>query len=321
MESIQNLKRRIKGVQNIGQITKAMELVAATKMRKAQEIALDSRPYAYAALEILASLSRIQDVPLPELLQGREVRKTLYVLITSDKGLAGSFNSAVIRTFEKHIDVGHRTSDIGTGGARDSKSEGRVFLAIGQKAKQYLERRKLPVVQSFVRAGDFTERHESDPIAEFIIDGYAKGEWDEVVAFSTIFVTALRQDVMVRQLLPVSFDKIRETAEELIPRAGRYSDYLDLDIFSFENGVEYIIEPSPREVLEKLAPELLKVRLYHWLMEANASEHSARRMAMKNASDNASDLSETLNVEYNKSRQAGITNQIIEVTSGAQTLT
>ena len=312
MESIQNLKRRIKGVQNIGQITKAMELVAATKMRKSQEIALDSRPYAYAALEILASLSRLQDVPLPALLRGREVKKMLYVLVTSDKGLAGSFNSAVIRTFEKAMG-----QQIEIQGLRSEAS----FLAIGQKAKQYLERRKLPIVQSFVRAGDFTERHESDPIAEFIIDGYTKGDWDEVIAFSTVFVTALRQDVISRQLLPVSFEKIRETAEELIPRAGRYSDYLDLDIFSFENGVEYIIEPSPREVLEKLAPELLKVRLYHWLMEANASEHSARRMAMKNASDNASDLSETLNVEYNKSRQAGITNQIIEITSGSQALT
>jgi F-type H+-transporting ATPase subunit gamma len=109
---------------------------------------------------------------------------------------------------------------------------------------------------------------------------------------------------------------MRETAEELIPRAGRYSHYLDIDAFSFENGVDYIIEPSPREVLEKLAPELLKIRLYDWIMESNASEHSARRVAMKNASENANELSENLSVEYNKSRQASITNQIIEVTSG-----
>ncbi len=312
MESIQNLKRRIKGVQNIGQITKAMELVAATKMRKAQEVALDSRPYAYAALEILATLSKLEDVPMPDLLQERAVKKTLYVLVTSDKGLAGSFNSSVIRAFEKFWDAKMRET-----GAEMHEAE---FVAIGQKAKQYLERRKLKMVHSFVRTGDFTERSESDPIASFLMHGYEKGHWDQVTAFSTTFVTALRQDVMVRQLLPVSFDKIRATAEELIPRAGRYSHYLDQEAFSFANGVEYIIEPSPRDVLERLAPELLKIRLYHWLMEANASEHSARRMAMKSASDNAGDLSGRLNIEYNKSRQAGITRELTEISAGAEAL-
>ena len=139
-----------------------------------------------------------------------------------------------------------------------------------------------------------------------------------MIVFSTVFVTALRQDVVSRQLLPVMFESLKETAEELIPRAGRYSNYLDAEAFSFENSVEYIIEPSPKEVLGRLAPELLKIRLYEILMEANASEHSARRMAMKSASDNAGELSQNLSVEYNKSRQAGITAQIIEITSGAQ---
>ena len=315
MESIQNLKRRIKGVQNIGQITKAMEMVAATKMRKAQEVALDSRPYAYAALEILATLSKLENVPLPELMQAREVKKTLFVLVTSDKGLAGSFNGSVIRRFEKYI------ASVATQGealAAAAKASPWSFVAIGQKSKQYLERQKLPVVQSFVRAGDFTKRSESDPVAEFLIAGYRKGDWDEIMVFSTLFVTALRQDVIQRQLLPVSFENLKETAEELIPRAGRYSHYIDPDAYSFTNGVEYIIEPSPREVLDHLAPELLKIRLYDWLMEANASEHSARRMAMKSASDNAGELSQNLSVEYNKSRQAAITSQIIEITSGAQ---
>lgn len=310
MESIQNLKRRIKGVQNIGQITKAMELVAATKMRKSQEIALGSRPYAYAALEILGTLSKLEGVTMPELMKMREVKRTLIVMITSDKGLAGSFNSAVIRNFEKFMKAEHV----------DCADGHHAFVAIGQKSKQYFERRGFPIARSFLRAGDFTERSESDPIASFLIDGYLKGDWDEIMVFSTTFVTALRQDVIVRQLLPVSFEKIRETAEELVPRAGRYSQYIDVDSFSSDGDVEYIIEPSAREVLEKLAPELLKIRLYHWLMESNASEHSARRMAMKSASDNASELSENLSVEYNKSRQANITREIIEVTSGAQSL-
>ncbi len=308
MESLQNIKRRIKGITNIGQITKAMELVAATKMRKSQEVALESRPYAYAALEILATLSKLENVTMPPLMQSREVKKTLFVLITSDKGLAGSFNGAVIRQFEQFMKKEHV----------DCHDGHHAFIAIGQKAKQYLERQKLDIVRSFVRTGDFTERAESDPIAEVLIDGYVRGDWDEVMIFSTLFVTALRQDVMQRQLLPVNFENLKETAEELIPRAGRYSHYIDPDAYSFANGIEYIIEPSPGEVLDKLAPELLKIRLYDWLMESNASEHSARRMAMKSASDNASELSGNLSVEYNKSRQASITREIIEVTSGSQ---
>ena len=228
------------------------------------------------------------------------------MIITSDKGLAGSFNSAVIRAFEKFA----RAENL------DLAAGGYSFIAIGQKARQYLERRRLPVVRSFVRAGDYTERSESDPIAEFLIEGYIKQEWDVVITFSTVFVTALRQDVLRRQLLPISAEMIRATAEELIPRAGRYSEYLDPDSLLSMGGADYLVEPSPQEVLQELAPELLKIRLYHWLMESNASEHSARRLAMKNASDNASELSEKLNLDYNKSRQAAVTNEIIEVTSG-----
>ena len=144
--------------------------------------------------------------------------------------------------------------------------------------------------------------------------------FDEVVVFSTNFITALRQDVLVRQILPISFEKVRESIQILIPEAGRFSQYLDTESFSEEGNVQYVIEPSPEEVLQELSRELLKIRIYHIILEANASEHSARRVAMKNASDNASELSGDLNIVYNKSRQAAITNQIIEVTSGAQAL-
>lgn len=143
-------------------------------------------------------------------------------------------------------------------------------------------------------------------------------EFDSVVGFFTTFVTALRQDAVIRELLPVSYESIKQSIEETIPRAGRYSEYARSESFLSGKEAEYIIEPSPSEVLAELAPKLLKTRIYHLILEANASEHSARRMAMKNASDNAGELSEDLNMEYNKSRQAAITNQIIEITSGAQ---
>lgn len=311
MESAQNLKRRMKSVQNIGQITKAMELVAATKMRRSQELALNSRPYAYTALEILSVISNLKDVSLPEILHERTVEKTAFLIVTSDKGLAGSFNSSVLRKFEQYV----KTNKLDL---RDPKYS---FIAVGQKAKSYLERRGMNVINSFNRVGDFTRMEEIDPISDFLISSYMNHGFDEVVSFSTTFVTALRQEVFVRQILPISFEKIKESVKILIPESGRYSQYLDEEAFSDEKNVDYLIEPSPTEVLKLLARTLLKIRIYHMILEANASEHSARRMAMKNASDNASDVSQDLTVEYNKSRQAAITNQIIEVASGAQALT
>jgi F-type H+-transporting ATPase subunit gamma len=330
MESTQNLKRRIRSVQNIGQITKAMELVAATKMRRAQEFALNSRPYAYTALEILGVIANIReangkDFAMPELLRERtpeeKTGRTAFLIVTSDKGLAGSFNGSVFRKFEQyiranHIDLNERTV------AGDPKYS---FIAVGQKTKSYLEHRGHAVAESFLRVGDSTKIEDVNPISDALIDGYlghdgAAPQFDEVIAFSTQFITALRQDVLVRQILPISFEKIKESIEMLVPEAGRFSQYLNTETFASDKNIEYIIEPSPAVVLEELARELLKIRIYHMILEANASEHSARRVAMKSASDNASELSQNLNIVYNKSRQAAITNQIIEVTSGAQSL-
>jgi len=300
----------MRSVKNIGTITKAMELVAATKMRRSQEFALNSRPYAYAALELLGTLSDMEGVTMPELLKARPIEKTTFLLMTSDKGLAGSFNGSVIRRFEGFTRENHIN-------LRDPQYS---FIAIGQKAKTYLERRGLNVIQSFVRVGDVMKMEEAEPIAEFLIEGYLRHDFDSVTAFFTTFVTALRQDAVAREFLPISYEKIKESIEETIPRAGRYSEYAKSDAFFDGKDREFIIEPKPAEVLAELAPQLLKIRIYHMILEANASEHSARRVAMKNASDNASELSENLNVVYNKQRQAAITSQIIEVTSGAQAL-
>lgn len=307
MASAQNLKRRIKSVTNIGTITKAMELVAATKMRRSQELAIASRPYAYGALELMGILANMKNVPLPEIFVPREIKKTVFVILTSDKGLAGAFNSAVIRKFETYV----REHQI------DLTSDRYEFVAIGQKSKTYLERRKLKIVAQFTRVGDYTRVGEVMPIVDFLAKGYQDHQFDEATIFFTKFESALRQDAMARDLFPVTYETIKHSIEATIPKTGRYSNYKISESFFENKGREYIIEPSPAEVLAELAPKLLETRLYHIVLEANASEHSARRMAMKNASDNANDLSQTLNLEYNKSRQAAITNQIIEVTSGA----
>jgi len=308
-ESLQNIKRRVKGVKNINQITKAMELVAATKMRKSQEIALASRPYAFAALHLLANLARIEGAAEhTPLLAPREVKKRAYVLVTSDKGLAGAFNSNVIRQFQKF------TAAEGI----DFANENNSFIAIGQKAAAYLERETQHLAGQFVRVGDYTSPAEAKPIAKLLIDGYMNGNWDEVIIFSTHFRTALRQDVLERRILPVTLEAIRATAREIIPEHGRFANLTKEE--SNGRAAEYIIEPSAEAILHDLTEHLVMMEVYHLILEANASEHAARRVAMKNASDNAEELADKLNLQYNKSRQAAITREIIEITAGAESL-
>ena len=182
MESLQNIKRHLKGVQNIRQITKAMELVAANKMRRSQEIALASRAYGFAALDLLGTMSRLE-VDLPALLQKRPGAKRAIVVVTSDKGLAGAFNSAVLREYENYISKNNI----------DPQDKSVSFIAVGQKAVNYLERRTHSLAARFVRFGDYTSLEETDPLSQKLVDGFLNGEWDEVIMISTHFRTALRQ--------------------------------------------------------------------------------------------------------------------------------
>jgi F-type H+-transporting ATPase subunit gamma len=328
MESLQNLKRRLKSVQNIGQITKAMELVASTKMRRSQEIALNSRAYAFSALRFLATVSGLEGVKLPALLEKRPVASTLIVVVTSDKGLAGSFNSGVFREFEKFIREKNVNLNGSTsfGSAQDKSltaGSGRYsFVAVGEKSRAYLSRRGVPIARTFIRFGDFTATEETKPLADMMIDGFLSKKWDEVIVFYTYFITALDQKPTRRQIFPIDIEHLKEAALNLIPATGRFAELRSEIPSSFSNGIptEYIVEPSPSAVLEKLVTHLLRMRIYHLILEANASEHAARRVAMKNASDNASELSSDLGLVYNKSRQASITQEITEITAGVEAL-
>jgi len=330
MESPQNIKKRLRSVDNINKITKAMEMVAATKMRKSQEITLSSRPYAFAALDFLATVSNL-DQKLPELFTKRNVKKVLFVLVSSDKGLTGAFNSSVFRKFEQHM-------------KRDEEKyagEEKFYAAVGEKAFNYLLKKRLNVVKKFMQVGDFTTPEQVKPIIDFIVEGYLRGGdekkwpainafssagagWDRVVIISTHFRSALKQEPHIRRVLPVDFNHIKETVRAIIPERGKFADLIKEQQISFipdeKKLNEYLIEPSAKDVLEKLAEHLFFIQIYHLILEANASEHSARRMAMKIASDNASDLGVELNLQYNKSRQSKITTEISEISAGAEAL-
>lgn len=297
MDSIQQIKLRLRSVKNIGQITKAMERVAAVKMRKSQQIALRTRPYAFKALELLEKLSFFVSFD-NKLIKARPVKNILAVVIASDHGLAGSFNNQVFRLVEKTIE------------------KDKIYVAVGKKAESFILKKGLKLVKGFHGFGDFVEPEDIDPLFQFIIDGFEKGDWDRVITISMHFRTALRQEPLVRQILPLDFEKIRETINAIVPEYGKYADQKQNAAYKDNNlKIDYLFEPSPEELLEKILIHLLRTQVYHLVLEANASEHSARRLAMKNASDNAKELSEQLLLQFNKARQALITKEMIEISS------
>lgn len=308
---MQSIKKRVRGVTNTSKITKAMEMVSAQKMRRSQEIALASRPYALRGLELLAELSRRVE-KRPDLMTMRETKRTLILLVAADKGLAGSFNSQVFRRVEEMFGRALASLEPGLGSP--------VFAAVGRKAEDFLRRKGLAVHQAFVNFGDYVDLEEVDPLSDFVIRGYEREEWDRVITVSTHFRTTLRQEVLVREVLPATFESIEKTVKEIIPERGRYANMPMNGYLTSHPNFDYLIEPSPLIVLDVLVRHLVTMSIYHLVLEANASEHSARMVAMKNASDNAGELIDSLTLEYNKARQAAITKELAEITGGAEAL-
>lgn len=309
MESAQNLKKRLKTVNNIKQITKAMELVAATKMRKSQQIALDSRPYALAVLDLLAGISRLDNIETPVILQKRAVKKTLFAVLCSDKGLVGSFNSALLRLVEKYF----------KDNSLNFRNPNFSFVSIGEKAHNFLLKKGANVLQKFTRVGDFITVEQTRPIADFLVKGYLQNDFDKAIIFSTNFRNAFSQIPLQQELLPVDFENIRKVVSETVPTSGKFAEMIKEQNMEFcgEKISDYLIEPTASKVLESLVKHLLSMQIYHLILEANASEHAAKRLAMKNASDNALDLSNGLTLIFNKTRQAKITQELVEIVSGS----
>ena len=287
-----------------------MEVVAATKMRRAQETALNTRPYAYESLRLLERL--VKNPAISSVLsENRKITKSLVVVMASDRGLAGSFNGQVFKAADQFF----ATDEF-------SKSDDHEYftVSIGKKSINFLERKKYKMLKSFDNDLDVTDPKQVALLTDFIVDGFLKGEWDRVVTISTHFRTALRQEPLLRQILPLDIEKIKQTIKEIVPEVGRYAnEEIKLPIKESEE-IDYLFEPSPKEILESLTPHLVSMQVYHLFLEAKASEHSARRVAMKTASDNAIELSDALTMQYNKARQVGITRELAEITTTIMTL-
>ena len=288
-----DIRRRIKSVKNTSQITKAMQMVAAAKMRRAQQRAIHGRPYAEAMGKILAALSEAGgSATLHPLLEERkEVHRELVLVIATDKGLCGALNTNLMREVAK-FDPAKTT-----------------FVVIGRKAAQFLSRLKRDLIAEFELKEAFSFL-ESKQASKFVIEKFLAGDVDKVSVAFTDFVNTLRQVPTVRTVLPVqSFD-----ISELEGEQGSKK------IAAARDTTEYLFEPSASGVLEGLVPHYVHFSVYQMVLESRASEHSARMVAMKNATDNAKQLIKDLTLEYNKVRQAGITTELLEITTAQMSL-
>ncbi len=278
------IRRRIRSVKNTSQITKAMEMVAASKMRRAQSMVLASRPYSDKMSELLGHLAAAlgtTDVVHP-LLARREANNVGLMLVTGDRGLCGSLNSNVIRQGASFI--------------LEQKHPVKI-ITVGRKGRDWMVRRGQNVVAEFTQLPDRPGLIDTTAISHILIDDYASGAVDEVYAVFTQFVSTLVQKPVIRKILPI------EPTPDL---TGAH--------------LEFIYEPNPAAVMTELLPRFVEVQVYQTILEAIASEQSARMVAMRNATDNAKDLIDDLTLSYNRARQASITTEITEISAGAEAL-
>ena len=287
MASTQQIKRRITSVKNTKQITKAMEMVAASKMRRAQEHALKSREFRRLARQILTRLSEETDVSQHPLFAQRPIKHRLHVFVTSDRGLAGAFNSNLFRAFMKEL---HEDLEAGV------KSS---VVAVGRKGARLVNKLEgLEVLGVYENFPELPSANEIRPILQTAIAEYGDASVDAVDVTYTHFESSINQVVVTERILPAVF---REVA------------------ISDEVG-QAIIEPSPKAVLKQVTERLVEVQLNQAFNESQASEHSARMMAMKNATENAGELIDDLTLAYNTARQAAITQELAEITGGAEAM-
>lgn len=283
---VRDYKRRIRSVQNTQQITKAMKMVAAAKLRRAQEKAESSRPYNETLRGTVARLASVAfDVRHPLLEVREDVRKVGYIVVTADRGLCGAYNTNIIRAANTAMGEDERKLDTG-------------IIAVGRKSRDFYRKRG-SVDAEFVQLGDNISYADAREVAQYVINAYENEELDEVYLVYAKFVNVLRQVPTVIKLLPLETPKNEENEE-------RY--------------VDYIYEPSAEDILVSLLPRYVGSQIYNAMLEGKASEHGARMTAMGNATSNAGEMINNLTLEMNKIRQAAITDEILDIVGGAEAL-
>lgn len=283
-EQMQDIKRRIKSIRSTERITNAMKMVSAAKLRRAKALYEHSKRYFDRVLEVIAdSFDDESHLPKEFILGNREIKTSCYIVITSNNGLCGSFNGNVIRATEETIKESHHEAEL---------------VTIGGRGREFFERRGVDILMQHDDPADTVSYEEIQDFANKLLEKYLAGEIDEIRLIYTTYVNTLSQQVVDRHLFPIDMEEHQHLSKA--------------------EDVEY--EPSSEDVFQYMTSKYLELALYSAVIESAACEHAARRQAMENASDSASEMLESLQLEYNRARQAQITDEIIEIVSGSEAL-
>ncbi|MTI80599.1 MAG: F0F1 ATP synthase subunit gamma [Firmicutes bacterium] len=286
MANARDIRRRIKSVKSTQQITKAMKMVAAAKMRRAQEAVSAARPYATKLTDVLGRVSSAAGGAVSHpLLEVREPKKTAYILITADRGLCGGFNANVIRRAAIEL----------------NDFDQPALVAVGRKGRDYFKRREAEIAAEYINLGENIQFSQAKEIAQFVIDKYTAGEFDQVYLVFSEFVNTLTQRPTTMKLLPIETPSGEEKEGEEAEKAK----------------VSYMYEPTAEAVLGELLPKYVETSIFRALLEAKAGEQGARMTAMDSASNNAKDMINKLTLSLNRARQAAITKEISEIVGGS----
>ena len=311
------IRRRIKSINNTRKITRAMEMVAASKMRRAVSAVLAIRPYAHSAWSMLGNLARaFENYELP-LLEAREVRRILIILISSNRGLCGGFNSQLMRKMIEQVKNPGKLK-INRAGSRsiaskvpDSEIE-IDFITVGKKGANAIRKLGKNIIAAFDDLSYLPKAEDVRPLARIAMDEYMAKKYEKVVTIFTDYVSPVIQQPKFRQILPISKTDLEKQLADM--------DMLAEEIGLPEPPMEYKVEPDVKMVLTEILPRLVEMQIYHAILESNASKESARMVAMRNATDAATDMVDNLTLIFNQIRQAGITQEIAEISAGRAAL-
>jgi F-type H+-transporting ATPase subunit gamma len=293
--TLKEIRRRVTSVKSTQKITKAMKMVAAAKLRRAQEALVSTRPYARKMNELIRRLVTKIDLSIHPLLKEREVKRVLLVVVSGDRGMCGAFNGNVIKAATDHINSKYQHLLKEPDGVR--------IVTVGKKSTDFFSKRNYILYSKHAGIFGNLQFSNAQTIIQLIIDQYLKGEFDKVEVVYNEFKSVIRQQIVVEQVLPIPPEQIQE-AKDLHALAQ----------------VDYIYEPSISEIIDALLPKHLAFQIWRILLESSTSEEGARMTAMNNATENANELIRDLTLSYNKERQASITKELLEIVSGAEAL-
>ncbi len=305
MAGLKQIKSKIRSTEKTRKVTKAMEAVSAAKMRKAQNRALGGRSYARAAASVLARVAGTRELARHPLALVRPIQKAVYIVITSDKGLAGALNSAVLRAVYADISAqGYAPQSVG-------------IIAVGRKANDFFSRRGFEIETFHEHKDENVSRELIDTLVAEAANRFAMGECDLVKIAYQNFISTFEQRPTMRTVFPLSLEELSNVVGDIVPKRGKFAE---LTRNGAEKNIVYTVEPSAEDVLDEILPKLASIFVYHALLESQASEHSARMVAMKSASDKGEEMQHSLTLKFNKARQASITREVSEITGGMEAM-